>query len=634
MVILFEFRWTSNLKSIENRGESVYSEKNGQKSNYARHPLKILTINLLHTFCTPMDDIQEISHGSDPDRDAWLINFYTENHLAYEAFPDYVASPEQLNFIVHMGGEQFYYPCSDILFTAIIEKRADTLLTSSYAEIWGRIEKLVRAVVEDEYRLQFLLSLLSIKFQHESLFKIILPARLEKRLLTIFTHISDIARPLAAHKEEENRKAAAFLERTDVQTAFSSLKGLEINDSTTLDDIDLQQYLLRLQRLLTLSAVPDIWKGTPPAMEELEESMNRPIESEGWQWLRSWLADVISKKQSPYILWIGGKCGEIIFDLAIIAILRKMGIRVMLSVKKGFYFDRITFLDLLEDPVLDELLAGADFITEPAISKNNLLERLHSNNHLLVLADGTRERFNPLLTSVTFARAFKEADLVVSRCPGSRECINNHFQFTRDLVSIVSIDTGKVEISRKPRHPAAIRFSESALRHKAEQLIQMAKEEKEKGKKIMFYSAIVGSIPGQLAMAKKILNTFVDYLRTTLRDIVIINPGDYFEEGMDADDIMYMWEIFQRSGVIDIWRFQSVADVEKSFALLDEKVPPEWTGKDATYSTGCTKEMEIAMDIQMKYPEMQLIGPSWEKFQRRKEYGVGKLYDRALEEGK
>ena len=59
--------------------------------------------------------VENISHnlGLDPERDAWLTNFYTENHLAYEAFPDMVASPEQLNFIVHMGSDQYYYPCSD-----------------------------------------------------------------------------------------------------------------------------------------------------------------------------------------------------------------------------------------------------------------------------------------------------------------------------------------------------------------------------------------------------------------------------------------------------------------------------------------------------------------------------------------
>ena len=43
--------------------------------------------------------------------------------------------------------------------------------------------------------------------------------------------------------------------------------------------------------------------------------------------------------------------------------------------------------------------------------------------------------------------------------------------------------------------------------------------------------------------------------------------------------------------------------------------------------------MEIAVQIQKLYPEMQLMGPPYEKFQRRKEYGVGKLYDRSLSAG-
>ena len=94
-----------------------------------------------------MYEMQKFTMGTDPDRDAWLTNFYTENHLAYEAFPEDVASPEQLNFIVHMAGEQLYYPCSDDLFAAIIEKRADTMLTSAYLKIWNRLERLVREVV-------------------------------------------------------------------------------------------------------------------------------------------------------------------------------------------------------------------------------------------------------------------------------------------------------------------------------------------------------------------------------------------------------------------------------------------------------------------------------------------------------
>ena len=580
-----------------------------------------------------MSEDKAYIRGKDPVRDAWLTNFFTENHLAYETFPDVVASPEQLNFIVHMEGEPYYYPCSDELFNAIIEKRADTMLISAYSTIWSRIEHLVNTVIENEFKRKYLLSLLSIKFQHETASRVILPERLEKRLLAIFTTISEINRPLAARKEDENRRAAAFLEGDDFQAVFNSLTGLEVEGSTTLADIDLQLHLLRLKRLMLLSSVPDIWqKDAPPAMADLLTIMKREIRGEGWSWLCAWLREVLAGEKSPYILWIGGRSGEIVFDLAMIRILVKMGIKVILAVKQAFFYHRVSCMDMVEDPVLDRLIEGAELILEPKISKKRLLRHLHRDRRLFIISDGTQEQFNPLLTSVTFARAFKEADLIISRCPGSRHCLRNRFRFTRDLVSIVGSTSGEVDVEFKPKHANAVRFSESELRNKAESLILAVKKEKEKGKTIMFYSAIVGSIPGQLATAKKILNVFVNHLRSTLHNVVIINPGEHFEEGMDADDIMYMWEIFQRSGLIDIWRFQTVADVEKSFALMGEKVPPEWTGKDATYSTGCTKEMEIAMDIQKKYPEMQLIGPPWEKFLRRREYGVGKLYDRALGE--
>lgn len=99
---------------------------------------------------------------------------------------------------------------------------------------------------------------------------------------------------------------------------------------------------------------------------------------------------------------------------------------------------------------------------------------------------------------------------------------------------------------------------------------------------------------------------------------------------MDADDLMYMWEIVQRSGLIDIWRFQTYEDIVQAFQSMGQKVPPEWVGKDATYSTGCTKEMKIALAVQQLQPEMQITGPSKEKFMRRNEYGIGKMYDKRL----
>lgn len=581
-----------------------------------------------------MSEIIRYIKGQDADRDAWLTNFFTENHLAYETFPDVVASPEQLKFIVHLEDEQIYYPCSDELFQAIIDKRADTVLTSAYIHIWTRIEKLVREVVVDPFKQHYLLSLLTIKYNHETMHKVQLPGRIEKRLLGIFTTISEIDRPLSLEREQENRRVADFLASEAFVQAYNSPEGLELGAETTLTDIDLQLHQLRLKRLLLLSSMRTIWRQEqPPEIDTIHKVMNQPLDTPEWQWLCSWLRDVISGKRRPCILWVGGRSGEIVFDLAILRILMKMGIKVILAVKKDFYYHRVSFIDLLEDPTLDELLDDAELIGDAKISKNQLLRHLDSDNRLLVISDGTREPFNPLLTSVTYARAFKEADLVVYRNPGGRENITNHFQFTRDIISIIPGDDGQVDMLLKPRHPKAIRFSRAELRRKADELIAMVVREKSQGKTIMFYSAIVGSIPGQLQTAKEILNVFVEHLRSSLTDVVIINPGEHFVEGMDADDIMYMWEIFQRSGNIDIWRFQSVDDIVKSFELMGRKVPPEWTGKDATYSTGCTKEMEIAVQIQKLYPEMQLMGPPYEKFQRRKEYGVGKLYDRSLSSG-
>ena len=79
----------------------------------------------------------------------------------------------------------------------------------------------------------------------------------------------------------------------------------------------------------------------------------------------------------------------------------------------------------------------------------------------------------------------------------------------------------------------------------------------------------------------------------------------------------------------DFWaqlrsQVSTVEDIEAGFALLDRKVPSVWTGKDSTFSTGCTKEMRIALDVQQKQPELQIIGPAPERFFRRRDYGEGK----------
>jgi hypothetical protein len=182
----------------------------------------------------------------------------------------------------------------------------------------------------------------------------------------------------------------------------------------------------------------------------------------------------------------------------------------------------------------------------------------------------------------------------------------------------------------KPKAAWVRQFPEQEIVTKARGIIAQMREARDNGKTVMFYSAIIGSIPGQTKVALQLVNAFVAHLRDRLENTFMVNPAEHFEEGMDGDDLMYMWERVQRSGFLDVWRFQTVEDIEKSFALLDRKVPSAWSGKDSTFSTGCTKEMRIALDVQKQHSELQIIGPSAEKFFRRRDYGVGQYFDATL----
>jgi len=320
-------------------------------------------------------------------------------------------------------------------------------------------------------------------------------------------------------------------------------------------------------------------------------------------------------------------------DLAIIKYLTKLGHKVIIAFKEGPLFTKVDFYDVQGDETLKRELEGSLLIADENLSKNELVQTLKSHYSIIVISDGTRENLNLLLASTTFARMFKEVDGIISRGHDQkRRLFNTHFQFTQDIFNISASETGSVDIAYKQKHPAVIKFSHEDLERKSKTIIEQMTAAKKKGMTVVFYSGIIGSIPGKLKTAKQIMAIFVEHLKQQSALTYIINPSDYFEPGMDADDLMYMWEIVQRSGLIDIWRFQTYEDIAQSFGLLKSKVPPEWVGKDATFSTGCTKEMKIALEVQKKHPEMQIIGPSKEKFMRRREYGIGKMYDQRFSE--
>ena len=268
-------------------------------------------------------------------------------------------------------------------------------------------------------------------------------------------------------------------------------------------------------------------------------------------------------------------------------------------------------------------------ITNPSISKNDLLKALREWR-LVVISDGTRERLNLARVSVTFSRAWKESDLVIAHGWRKRfRLIDTSVSFTRDILCFWE-DRDGFDVRFRPHDPAERKLSEAEINALSDAIIEEMREARAKNRPVVFYSCVIGSIPGETKTATSLVNAFVGDLRKRMPEAYIINPAEHFVEGMDGDDLMFMWERVQRSGYITVWRFQTAEDIEKGFALLGRDVPQKWIGKDSTFSTGCTQEMHIAQDVLRKNPEMQIVGPAPERFFRRCSYGVGKYFDAQL----
>ena len=154
--------------------------------------------------------------------------------------------------------------------------------------------------------------------------------------------------------------------------------------------------------------------------------------------------------------------GGILFDLAMLQSLIRMGHRVICAVKSGFYFFAPTMDDMESDPTLERWLRGGIVLRETQLGKNDLLRHLREHR-LVVIDDGTRERLNLYRVSVTFSRAWKEADVVL--CKGWRAAdifLGSSHEFTRDIVCYWRDESGfRIELRR---HAAAARkFSEEDI---------------------------------------------------------------------------------------------------------------------------------------------------------------------------
>ncbi len=574
------------------------------------------------------ESARELKYGQDPVLDALLLHFMTENNLEHSIDPAKNASPEQIRFMVALEEDSFYAPCGDWMLHFLLKSRLGQDLASEYGQQWKLLVRLVREFVREVPLRKRILHLCRHKFRMTLNAPILIPSRLLKRMLTIFLTQSGLDDPYRTLKRQMNRRARNFVE----SAFYSQLVNVcpeERLHCSSITQLRFELDLLEMERLLFFSTYKPFWTVDNPTSNLDAEELRKTLEPVDFSPLRG----LFNPERGPLrILYLPRASGGIILDLKVVRSLLRQGHRVIMALKEGFYFDSPTVWDLESDPILASEFKDAHFVQNNRASKNELLQATRENR-LVVISDGTRERFNPYRTSVTFARAWKESDLVLAKGEAYyRRFINTSHEFTRDVLVFFTDSQSKFRMYYKPKPEHVHKFSEEAILAKADGIISQMRRARSAGKTVMFYSAIVGSIPGQVKLAIEVLNTFVAHLRSRLEGTFIINPGEYFEEGMDADDLMFMWERVQRSGFLNVWRFQTDADIEKSFELMGKKVPPVWAGKDSTYSTGCTKEMTIALSVQKRQPELQIIGPSPEKFLRRREYGVGKYCDASIEQ--
>jgi uncharacterized protein with ATP-grasp and redox domains len=573
----------------------------------------------------------------DPRKQAWLNSFLDENHLSYTTSPDLVASPAQIRFMVYLEHDEPFYPCSEQLFQEIMARVKSPILGEQYAEIWARISRLAASKVEPEARRHFIIDLLNIKHQHETANYNVIPSRVEKRLFKLFMVTTQIEDPLLDEKTRRNDRAAQIYRSEAFAKAVDHAP--PDCDQTGLEALRRRLDALKLRRVFQASVQRELWENDHPAPDETEWDaiFNRTVTGGGWGPLENFLLEPHRELEGHYvprtILYLIDRAGEVVFDLGAIRMLIRLGHTVVLAVKNAAFHDYVYLGDMMNSPVLRGMCEDAEIITNYRLTKNQLASYLRNDKRFKIITDGTMEKFNLARTSVSFARVFKEVDGIISKGTDQRGRIfNSRFEFTQDVFNLALGPDEELSVMFKPVCSKVVRFSTGDLQERAQAIIDRMRAAKEKGWTVMFYSGVVGSIPGETDTAIEVMTALVKDLEEQQAETFIINPSTYFEKGMDADDLMYMWEIVQRSGYIDIWRFQSVSDVERSFALLGRKVPPQWVGKDATYSTGCTKEMAIALDVQRKNPEMQIIGPDPEKFVRRSEYGIGLFHDTKLAE--
>ncbi len=566
----------------------------------------------------------EVRLGNDIYFDAWLYNFMIDNNIAYSMNPKIIASKEQISFMVALEENEIYIPCSDETFQEIMQSECTKPLLAQYSRAWRLVMRTVRSFELNKSKRQKTIETCRYRFRQYIKTHSATPARVMKRMSSMVAALSGVDDPWLDRRRAANKKHYDYIHSAELQRSLYAEPKVPFSGDITQVRNALNN--LELARLMYLSAMSYSISNAPPSPLEWQKNFEGTLPK-----IKEFLTLLGDEGDPPKtILFLSDTVGGLVFDMLLLKRLLRMGHRIIVAVKSGFYFYSPTIQDVDDDPTLQRILDDCAVIHNTEISKNELLSIL-KKSPLAVIHDGTRERLNLYRVNVTFARAWKEADIILANgWRNANTLVGSSQLFTRDIFCYWEDNNGEYQTQAKARAAHVRKLSESYINKRADDIINSMREAHKAHKNIVFYSCIIGSIPGQESTAISLAKAHVDYLRQKNDDTFFINPAEQSPDGMDGDDLMYMWEKVQRSGYINIWRFQTVQDIEFSFDLLGRKISPAWVGKDATYSTGCTKEMHIAIDVQRKHPEMQIIGPDKEKFFRRSSYGVGKFFDERI----
>ena len=565
------------------------------------------------------------TRSSDAGFDAWLFNCLLDNNLLHSMNPQITASREQLRFMVHLEHDQPFLPCRDTTFFDLCQDTLSDNLKHQYERAWRMVMSILDTMPYPESERERIRGFCRYRFDRYVSSHNVIPSRVVKRLVAYVTALNGPFDPWVERRAEAIARHKRTLSSDTVTREFQYLPAECFPGMKTIRDMNRHLHLLVLARYASLMANVRAWSENFPSGEELRRHF---AEAENKMEALGSALDVLGRPGST-ILLLSDADGGTLYDLSLAHFFTAHGLKVIYAVKEGFYFHSPTMQDVQENDDLREALRGAHVITNPSISKNDLLKALREWR-LVVISDGTRERLNLARVSVTFSRAWKESDLVIAHGWRKRfRLIDTSVSFTRDILCFWE-DRDGFDVRFRPHDPAERKFSEAEINALSDAIIEEMREARAKNRPVVFYSCVIGSIPGETKTATSLVNAFVGDLRKRMPEAYIINPAEHFVEGMDGDDLMFMWERVQRSGYITVWRFQTAEDIEKGFALLGRDVPQKWIGKDSTFSTGCTQEMHIAQDVLRKNPEMQIVGPAPERFFRRRSYGVGKYFDAQL----